>query len=307
MRLVHMNGRIYDPLIGRFLSVDPVLANPTDLQHYNPYSYVYNRPLTMTDPNGEFGIFGAIGGAILGGGIGAIVAWSQGKSGAEIAAAAAGGAVTGALIGSGAGLIAGAIQAGTMTGGAAIAASAGVGAFGSASGNVVTQVGTNMYEHGDSFTQAVANIDPESVAVSAVVGAAVGTAGGGAMVLSNAVRTSTAAVQSQMSSNLNTISTELTSQGASSATISQVQNQITAGMANAGAATARTVGAVGSSGNGGVTAAAMEVVAGSATAADNALNNAERPVELTRQPDQPVTPPPPVMDEEERRRLNGAP
>lgn len=50
--LVHMNGRVYDPVIGRFLSPDPMQGNPTQSQSWNPYAYVMNRPLTMTDPTG---------------------------------------------------------------------------------------------------------------------------------------------------------------------------------------------------------------------------------------------------------------
>jgi RHS repeat-associated protein len=51
--LVHMNGRIYDPAIGRFLSTDPVVGDPNDLQTYNRYSYVYNQPLRYADPDGN--------------------------------------------------------------------------------------------------------------------------------------------------------------------------------------------------------------------------------------------------------------
>lgn len=50
--LVHMNGRIYDPLIGRMLSADLFVTFPSSLQSYNRYSYVDNRPLTATDPSG---------------------------------------------------------------------------------------------------------------------------------------------------------------------------------------------------------------------------------------------------------------
>ena len=49
-----MNGRIYDPLIGRFLSADIAIQSPLNLQSYNRYSYVMNNPLTMTDPTGWF-------------------------------------------------------------------------------------------------------------------------------------------------------------------------------------------------------------------------------------------------------------
>ncbi|MFS2002660.1 RHS repeat-associated core domain-containing protein [Duganella sp. CT11-25] len=50
--LVHMNGRVYDPLIGRFLSGDPLVQDPTNGQNYNRYSYVYNNPTNLTDPTG---------------------------------------------------------------------------------------------------------------------------------------------------------------------------------------------------------------------------------------------------------------
>jgi RHS repeat-associated protein len=52
--LVHMNGRVYDPVIGRFVSADPFIQAPKDLQSYNRYSYVLNNPLSLTDPSGYF-------------------------------------------------------------------------------------------------------------------------------------------------------------------------------------------------------------------------------------------------------------
>jgi RHS repeat-associated protein len=50
--LIHMNGRVYDPVIGRFLSPDPIVSQLKNSQSLNPYSYVQNRPLTLTDPTG---------------------------------------------------------------------------------------------------------------------------------------------------------------------------------------------------------------------------------------------------------------
>ena len=47
-----MNGRIYDPLLGRFLSADRIVDGPLNLQGYNRYSYVKNNPLTFSDPTG---------------------------------------------------------------------------------------------------------------------------------------------------------------------------------------------------------------------------------------------------------------
>jgi len=54
--LVHMNGRIYDPLLGRFLSADPIVQAPANLQSYNRYSYVFNNLLSFLDPSGYEGI-----------------------------------------------------------------------------------------------------------------------------------------------------------------------------------------------------------------------------------------------------------
>ncbi|MGH8371653.1 MAG: RHS repeat domain-containing protein [Gammaproteobacteria bacterium] len=50
--LQHFGGRIYDQNLGRFLSVDPVFQFPSNTQSLNPYSYVLNNPLSMTDPSG---------------------------------------------------------------------------------------------------------------------------------------------------------------------------------------------------------------------------------------------------------------
>lgn len=50
--LIHMNGRIYDPVIARMLSADPTVPDPSDLQAFNRYSYVLNNPLRYTDPSG---------------------------------------------------------------------------------------------------------------------------------------------------------------------------------------------------------------------------------------------------------------
>lgn len=50
--LVHMNGRVYDPVLGRFLSPDPVVQAPYDTQGLNRYAYVRNNPLRYNDPSG---------------------------------------------------------------------------------------------------------------------------------------------------------------------------------------------------------------------------------------------------------------
>ena len=47
-----MNGRVYDPAIGRFLSPDPVVADASFSQGWNAYSYALNSPLSYSDPSG---------------------------------------------------------------------------------------------------------------------------------------------------------------------------------------------------------------------------------------------------------------
>lgn len=54
MGVINMNGRVYDPAIGRFLTADPHIQSPGDLQSFNRYSYVLNNPLAYTDPTGYF-------------------------------------------------------------------------------------------------------------------------------------------------------------------------------------------------------------------------------------------------------------
>ena len=52
--IIHMNGRIYDPLLARFVQADPTLQFVQYSQGYNRYSYVLNNPMSYTDPSGYF-------------------------------------------------------------------------------------------------------------------------------------------------------------------------------------------------------------------------------------------------------------
>ncbi|MGC9342620.1 MAG: RHS repeat domain-containing protein [Bacteroidales bacterium] len=52
-KLVNMNGRLYDPVVGRFLSADNYVQAPGFSQSYNRYSYALNNPLKYADPTGE--------------------------------------------------------------------------------------------------------------------------------------------------------------------------------------------------------------------------------------------------------------
>jgi RHS repeat-associated protein len=50
--VIHMGGRTYNPILGRFMQADPFVQAPGNLQNYNRYSYVLNNPMSYTDPSG---------------------------------------------------------------------------------------------------------------------------------------------------------------------------------------------------------------------------------------------------------------
>jgi RHS repeat-associated protein len=51
--LIHMNGRLYDAKLHRFLQPDNYVQDPSNTQNYNRYGYVLNNPLKYIDPSGE--------------------------------------------------------------------------------------------------------------------------------------------------------------------------------------------------------------------------------------------------------------
>jgi RHS repeat-associated protein len=117
MDVIHMNGRIYDPKLGRFLQADPVIQAPGSLQSWNAYAYVFNNPLAYTDPTGMISIgsllrtIAAIVISYYTGGWAASL-WSAGNYAAAIAVVAVGGYSSGYVqTGSGKGGIAGAYSA----------------------------------------------------------------------------------------------------------------------------------------------------------------------------------------------------
>ena len=64
--LTYMQQRYYDPVIGRFLSVDPVTAyDSKDWRHFNRYDYAYNNPYKYKDPDGRVGLVGAVIGGVI--------------------------------------------------------------------------------------------------------------------------------------------------------------------------------------------------------------------------------------------------
>jgi RHS repeat-associated protein len=52
MGLNHMNGRVQDAILGRFISPDPIIQDPSNAQNYNRYTYALNNPLMWLDPTG---------------------------------------------------------------------------------------------------------------------------------------------------------------------------------------------------------------------------------------------------------------
>ncbi|MFV8343754.1 FG-GAP-like repeat-containing protein [Flavobacterium sp. XS2P39] len=106
--LIHMNGRLYDPKLHRFLQPDNYVQDIFNTQNYNRYGYCINNPLKYNDINGEFFFIPIIIGAIIGAYIGGSKAndnwnpikwdYSNGKTWAAIG--------TGALIGAVAGEVA---------------------------------------------------------------------------------------------------------------------------------------------------------------------------------------------------------
>ncbi|AZI21441.1 hypothetical protein EIH08_07850 [Chryseobacterium taklimakanense] len=77
-----MNGRLYDPLLRRFLNADENIQDMFNTQNYNKYGYVMNNPLMYNDPSGEIIPF-----------IAAAVAWIVSNAAAIATAAAIGAAV----------------------------------------------------------------------------------------------------------------------------------------------------------------------------------------------------------------------
>ena len=106
--LIHMNGRVYDPRLGRFTTADPIVQFPHYSQSFNHYSYVLNNPLGYTDPSGygiePFTVFRIIAAVVLSyacngvcapevwawafGSIGGIEAAANGGNSGEVATAA---------------------------------------------------------------------------------------------------------------------------------------------------------------------------------------------------------------------------
>ena len=145
--LINMNARLYDPLVGRFLSPDPYVQAPDFTQGFNRYSYALNNPLKYTDPNGEFFLTTAIViGAAIGMTAGAISGYllgeKNGATGLDMLGYIVGGGIIGGVAGFAGGAVAsiaapavtaagyGGFAAGAITGGLSGAATGAINGFG---------------------------------------------------------------------------------------------------------------------------------------------------------------------------------
>lgn len=144
-----MNGRVYDPTLGRFLSADPNVDGVSDAQGFNRYSYVGNNPMNATDPSGFFKLKDLVKIVAV-----VFVAWVTGGWGAKVLGPLFEGALFGAKVaaGIGGGLAAGFSSgfAGSLLNGGSIgdAFKAGVvgGIAGAITGGILGKIGATWGE-----------------------------------------------------------------------------------------------------------------------------------------------------------------
>jgi RHS repeat-associated protein len=93
--LYNYNARLYDPVLGRFITADTIVPDWTNPQSLNRYAYVLNNPLRYVDPTGHYGIETAI---IVGAIIGALMgAYNASMNGGDVMAGMFHGALVGGL------------------------------------------------------------------------------------------------------------------------------------------------------------------------------------------------------------------
>ena len=174
---INMNARLYDPVLGRFLSPDPYVPDGSYSQDFNRYSYARNNPMIYTDPDGEW--IHIVIGAVIGGAVNLTVKAFQGKinSWGDGFAAFGIGAAAGAL--------------GAATGGAAFLAAgggaAGAGGFvaGMAGGMVGSAYSTPLLSMGNSAYFGDPMMTPQQYLTSIAVGGLVGGSVQGISALAN--------------------------------------------------------------------------------------------------------------------------
>jgi RHS repeat-associated protein len=157
--LTYLGARHYDPMIGRFMGVDPVGPSPSDQFGFNRYAYADNDPYGKTDPNGEFAqvIYGAIAGAV-GGYVSSGGSFSQKALGVVV------GGLAGAIVGS------------VLPQASSFAGAAAAGAISSALGQVLGSASTAIATKGlDGANLSDIKVSPITTAAAAL-GAGVGSA-----------------------------------------------------------------------------------------------------------------------------------
>ncbi|MFZ3254258.1 MAG: RHS repeat-associated core domain-containing protein, partial [Syntrophales bacterium] len=155
--LYYYGARYYDPSIGRFISADTIVPNPSYPQSLNRYSYGYNNPIIYTDPNGhnpfvigfiigaliagiqsdwdfEAMVVGGVIGGISGGVFAEASSLTQTALGGVVQSGTSGGMISGMVGGGAAGATAGGLSAAYYGGniGDAMLRGAGLGAAGGA-------------------------------------------------------------------------------------------------------------------------------------------------------------------------------
>ena len=155
--LYDFSARMYDPALGRFLSVDPMAEG---YRHLSPYAYCAGNPAVYVDKDGQV-IGRVVVGAVVGAAINGGIALLSGESGREVLGAAARGAIEGGVAGLTFGMSMGTTLAGK------IAVSAAVGAATSTASSTVGQ----LVESG--------SVDGREVATDAALGAITGGASQG--------------------------------------------------------------------------------------------------------------------------------
>ena len=150
--LYDFSARMYDPALGRFLSVDPMAEG---YRHLSPYAYCAGNPVVYVDKDGQV-IGRVVVGAVVGAAINGGIALLSGESGRDVLGAVARGAVDGGIAGLTFGMSMGTTLAGK------IAVSAAVGAATSTASSTVGQ----LVESG--------GVDGREVATDAALGAVTG-------------------------------------------------------------------------------------------------------------------------------------
>lgn len=160
--LVNMNARLYDPALGRFLSVDPPYADGSFSQSWDPYAYAGNNPCVRIDRDGRFWWF--VAAAAIGGVVNVAQKYFTGqlKGWKDVGSAFGVGALAGV-----AGSLAGAWAYGAV----------GIGGFvgGAASGGIGSFVGLEVESYGNH----AAFNDPYLSDKEILYGTLLGTAAGG--------------------------------------------------------------------------------------------------------------------------------